>query len=529
MLFKTSMNRTIAGGYATFNYLKQNPPNDFFPASASTPLKDLTSSPRYAKEPEVKLAIAEMATFLKPDQMTNSEGELYNHSSNSSTFHKPNDTERPYVIAYPHDTQEVAEIVKICNKYRIPMVPYSGGTSIEGHFIPTRRGVCIDVSRMDKILALHEDDLDVVVQPGVGWQDLGAYLDPYGLMFGPDPGPGACIGGMVATNCSGTRASRYGTMKDNVIALTVVLSDGTIIKTKNRPRKSSAGYNLTGLFVGSEGTLGIIVEATLKLTVKPEKEVVAVVNFNSLGEAAKTVTDIFKKGIAVNAVELMDDRQMKCIKEMTDDVHGGRKWSDKNLLLFKLGGVSNTVLKDQINIVSSICKKNGGFNIEIAESEADKEAIWSVRKTQLWTSIDWAKKIMPNARAWPTDVAVPVSKLPKLIAETVEDIESNGLMTTVVGHVGDGNIHALVIFPPEQIDVAEKVVKNMVKRAIENEGTVSGEHGVGIGKRDFLEMELGEEAVNVMRRLKLSLDSKMLFNPDKIFKIDPNEDRVDNY
>ncbi|OWB63867.1 hypothetical protein B5S32_g4984 [[Candida] boidinii] len=238
---------------------------------------------------------------------------------------------------------------------------------------------------MNKILAVHEDDLDVVVQPGIGWMELNEELDHYGLMFGCDPGPGAEIGGMVATSCSGTNASRYGTMKENVISLKVVLADGTIIKTKNRPRKSSNGYNLTGLFVGSEGTLGIIVEATLKLHVKPENEIVAIMNFNHIQEAAKTVTDIFRKGIVVNAVELMDDRQMKCIREMTQDIEGGRQWSDKNLLLFKLGG-SPGALKDTVNRVKDICHQNNGFNLEIATSTEEKDEIWRTRKTQLWTS-----------------------------------------------------------------------------------------------------------------------------------------------
>ncbi|CDK24874.1 unnamed protein product [Kuraishia capsulata CBS 1993] len=502
-----------------------NSSDSSFLQTSTTKITDI-SSPVYATPNEVSKAIEEITTITGPEYVKNSAGELLNHSDNSSNFHKPNDNERPDMVVYPGSIEEVAEVVKVCYKYHVPMVPFSGGTSIEGHFIPTRRGICIDVSRLNNVIAIHEDDLDVVVQPGVGWQELGEYLEPYGLMFGPDPGPGAMIGGMVATSCSGTNASRYGTMKENVIALKVVLADGTIVKTKNRPRKSSSGYNLTGLFVGSEGTLGIVVEATLKLHVRPENEVVAIVNFNAVGEAAKTVTDVFKKGIQVNAVELMDDRQMKCFAEMGGD--GTRKWSDKNLLLFKISGTKNG-LKDNLDEIKRICEANNGFNIEVATDEEEKEAIWRARKTQLWTSLDWAKKVIPDARSWPTDVAVPVSALPQMISETVKDIESHGLLTTVVGHVGDGNIHALVIFPKDKLSDAETVVHNMVKRAISYEGTVSGEHGVGIGKREFLEAELGEEAVSTMRRIKMALDPLRLFNPDKIFTIDPNEDRVDNF
>ncbi|OWB69634.1 hypothetical protein B5S30_g5056 [[Candida] boidinii] len=514
----------ILTSYLYYNYISQNEVGNEYRS-----ITDINSleSPKYGDLSDVKKAINEIESVIGLENIKDSSSELLIHSDNSSNFHKPNENERPYIVALPSTIEQVSEIAKICHRYRIPMIPYSGGTSIEGHFIPTRRGICIDVSKMDKILAVHEDDLDVVVQPGIGWMELNEELDQYGLMFGCDPGPGAEIGGMVATSCSGTNASRYGTMKENVISLKVVLADGTIIKTKNRPRKSSNGYNLTGLFVGSEGTLGIIVEATLKLHVKPENEIVAIMNFNHIQEAAKTVTDIFKKGIVVNAVELMDDRQMKCIREMTQDIEGGRQWSDKNLLLFKLGG-SPGALKDTVERVKDICHQNNGFNLEIATSTEEKDEIWRTRKTQLWTSIDWAKRIIPNARAWPTDVAVPVSRLPKVIAETVADIEEHGLMTTVVGHVGDGNIHALVIFPPDKLAAAETVVGKMVQRAIANEGTVSGEHGVGIGKRDFLVAELGQATVDTMRSVKLALDPLRLLNPDKIFKIDPFEKRVEN-
>lgn len=517
------------GWFYCQRYSRQNPPLDVFPLDSVTRLSDLTDSPQYASESEVAVALTEIKALLRDDQITESPNELLNHSDSDSNFHKPHDGERPYIVVYPETEEEVVSLMKVCNKYRVPVVPYSGGTSIEGHYIPTRRGVSIDVGRMNKVLALHDDDLDVVIEPGVGWQELEEYLKPHGLLFGPDPGPGACIGGMVATNCSGTRATRYGTMKDNVIGLRVVLSDGTVIKTKRRPRKSSAGYNMTGLFVGSEGTLGIVTQATLKLHVLPENEVIATVNFDTIEDAARTVTNIFRKGIQVNAVELMDDRQMKCIKEM-DEIHGDKhiNWSDKTMLMFKLGG-SKATLKETTDRVWQIAAQNHGSNWKIAVDQDTKDLMWAARKTQLWTSIEWARKKIPDARSWTTDIAVPVSKLPKVITETVNDIEGHGLITTVVGHVGDGNIHALVIFPPEKIHVAEEVIDNLARRAIENDGTVSGEHGVGIGKRGFLVEELGPDAVGSMRKVKLALDPKMILNPDKVFKIDPAENRADKY
>ncbi|ODV98555.1 hypothetical protein PACTADRAFT_64664 [Pachysolen tannophilus NRRL Y-2460] len=515
---------TSVGWFACDYYTKKiDPPEYLFPLSSTTDVKSL-KPPIYASKDEVKLAIDEIEKILGPENITSSAGELLDHSDNSSNFHKPHESERPYLVCYPTSIEKVQAVVKVCFKYRVPMIPIGGKTSIEGHMIPTHRGIAIDISRMDKIVEFHEDDLDIVVQPGIGWVELNEFLAPYNLLFGPDPCKGAQCGGICATNASGTNASRFGAAKDNVISLTVVLADGSIIKTKQRPRKSSAGYNLTNLFIGSEGTLGIIVEATLKLHVKPKHEIVAMMNFNSLSEATHAVTDIFKKGIQVNACELLDSRQMKVIQEM--DVTT-RKYSDKNLLLFKFGSGSDKSLKEIVSQVKGICFANGGFNYEVAYTEEQKENIWDIRKSQLWITIDWAKSLNPKMKFCPTDSAVPVSSLPQAIEDTVKDIEENGLLTTVVAHAADGNFHALVIFPPEKLEVAQQVIKRMASRAIQYGGTCSGEHGIGIGKREFLVEELGANSIDLMRKLKMAMDPLRLLNPDKVFITDPSENRTE--
>ncbi|ODV60249.1 FAD-binding oxidoreductase [Ascoidea rubescens DSM 1968] len=478
------------------------------------------NSPVYCSNHKLPEALQKIADIVGIENVTNSENEIQSHRDSLGNSFKPLKNEYSNLIVYPTSTEQISKVVRVCNEYRLPIVPYAGGTSLEGQYVPTRNGICLDTSKMAKIIRLNQDDLDIVVQPGVTWQDLNAFLQPYNLFFGPDPGPGAQIGGMVATSCSGTNAFRYGTMKDNVLSMKIVLPDGTLIKTKNRPRKSSAGYNLTNLFIGSEGTLGICTEVTLKLNIIPKHEIIALSYFDSIKDASKTVSDLFKNGIQLNAIELMDSRQMKVINQFS---YTDRKWSENNLLICKIGGPTKNILNDTIDIFEKISSQNNGFNFEIATNEREKTELWSARKTNLWSSIDWAKSMDPDMKYWTTDVAVPVSKLPNVIEETAIDIENSGLNTTIVGHVGDGNYHALIIFPPEKEQIAKQVLNRMIKRAIDNEGTVSGEHGIGLSKRDFLIDELGQDTINTMRKIKLALDPLRIMNPDKIFKIDPND------
>lgn len=491
---------------------------------ASTTKIEILKPLVYASEEKVQYSIAKIARIVGENNITTSSNELTTHSEDPSKFIRAKDTETPYAVVYPTTIEEVSKVVKICFDACIPVVPYSGGTSIEGHYIPTRRGISIDVSRMDKILAIHQDDLDVVVQPGVEWTYLNEQLDEFGLMYGPDPAPGALIGGILGTNASGTNAVRYGAAKDNVLSLKVVLADGTIIKTRQRPRKSSNGYNLTNLFVGSEGTLGIIVEATLKLHVKPQNEVITLMNFKEISDASKTVSELFKNGISCNAVEIMDNRQMNAVVEM--GAGGDRKWYPDHLLLLKISAVDDTSLESILKKVEKVGNNNKAFNIQVARDAEEQADIWRVRKTLLWNSLSWAKKFKPNALVLPTDVCVPMSKLPELITKTMDRLEKANLLATAAGHAGDGNLHILVIFEPDQVEEAHKAINDMSLMAIELDGTVSGEHGIGVSeKREFLEKELGIETIDLMRSVKFALDRKAIMNPDHIFKIDPSESR----
>lgn len=504
--------------YAFFNTRKDNSSN------FSTTKLDSLQPIKYGSPAEFQKAFKEIEEYLGSENITVSESEIESHSDSYYQTHHPSPDQRPRLIVYPKNTEEVSGVLKIAHKYKIPIVPFSGGTSLEGQFIASRSGITIDLNRLDKILKLNDDDLDVIVQPSVSWQDLNEYLAPYGLLFGPDPGPGAQIGGMIATSCSGTNAARYGTMKDNVLGLTIVLADGTIVKTKKRPRKSSAGYNLTGLFVGSEGTLGIVTEATLKLHVKPEDETVAVLNFDTIKDATNSVSAIVRKGIQVNAVEFLDSNMMKCINDVGST---SKTWVEKPTLLIKIGG-SKSIIKELVKTIKEVAAENKSTNFQFANSEEEKSELWSARRLALWSTIDWGRKLVdPKVKVYITDVAVPISKLPKVITETQDDIARSGFNSTTIGHVGDGNFHALILYKDEEAKQAKDLVERMVNRALENDGTCTGEHGVGVGKREYLIKEVGDEAVDTMRRLKLALDPLRLLNADKIFKIDP-EDKNDH-
>ena len=360
------------------------------------------------------------------------------HSGSDWSSYMTPESEKPAMVVYPATTEEVSQIMKVCHKRDIPVTAYSGGTSLEGHFSATRGGICIDFARMDHILALHKEDLDVVVQPALGWELLNEELAKEGLFFPPDPGPGAMIGGMVGTGCSGTNAYRYGTMRDWVASLIVVMADGTIIKTRQRPRKSSAGYDLTRMFIGSEGTLGLVTEATLKVTVKPKSESVAVTTFGTIRQAAECVSKVVGEGVQVAAMEILDDVQMRCIN---DAGATSRQWKEAPTLFFKFAGTANGV-KEQIGIVQKMAKSAGSKSFEFARSDEEKQELWSARKEALWSVM--AQRRDEGDHVWTTDVAVPISRLPEIIEETKEDSQKCGLDTVAtLGHVGDGNFHSM--------------------------------------------------------------------------------------
>ncbi|TGZ83034.1 FAD-binding domain-containing protein [Ascodesmis nigricans] len=485
------------------------------PSTASTaPLPSVSPPNHNVTKPNLEASWADFVAILGKENVSTAIDDRERHATSPWSSHH-SEVPPPFLILYPSTTEEVSQIAKICHDRRIPMTPYSGGTSLEGHFAPTRGGVCIDFRRMDKILEVHEDDLDVVVQPAVGWEDLNEHLRQYNMFFPPDPGPGAMIGGMVGTGCSGTNAARYGTMKDWVLSLTVVLADGTIIKTRQRPRKSSAGYDLTRLFVGSEGTLGLVTEATLKLHTKPPHTSVAVSSFRDISSAARTVSAAAKAGLQLAAIELLDDVQMKCINASGTT---SRMWREQPTLFLKFSGTQSGV-KEQIAAVQKLAKQHGADSFTFAANEHECDELWSARKEALWSVM--ALKRHDNDVVWTTDVAVPLSRLPEIVDETKKDIEKSGLLGAIVGHVGDGNFHAILMFNENtERKIAEDLVHGMVKRAVEMEGTVTGEHGVGLVKRGYLESELGSGTVDTMRRLKLALDPLCLLNCDKVVRME---------
>ncbi|KAF3939120.1 hypothetical protein ABW19_dt0200719 [Dactylella cylindrospora] len=483
--------------------------------SSTVKLEDVPEIYHHVSKHNLSAAWSQFAILLGEENVSCNQEDLEHHSGSSWSSHPANPHERPFMVLYPSTTEQVSEIVKICNHRKIPITAYSGGTSLEGHFAPTRSGVCIDFSHMDKVLALHEDDLDVVVQPAVGWEDLNEMLAEHNLFFPPDPGPGAKIGGMVGTGCSGTNAARYGTMREWVLSLTVVLADGTIIKTRQRPRKSSAGYDLTKMFIGSEGTLGLVTEATLKLTVKPQSESVAVCAFPSVRNAADAASKVIGQGIPVAAVEILDDVQMRCINLSGTT---SRSWKERPTLFFKFTGTPNGV-KEQISQVQAIAKACKSESFEFATSKDERVELWSARKNALWSVMALRKH--HDDQVWTTDVAVPMSKLPDIIEETKNDMTKNDLLGSIVGHVGDGNFHCILLFGEEDREKAEAVVHRMVERAIKMEGTTTGEHGVGLVKRDYLAEELGQSTVDAMRKMKLAFDPLCILNCDKIIRMDP--------
>ncbi|KAJ5376352.1 hypothetical protein N7509_013238 [Penicillium cosmopolitanum] len=484
------------------------------PSSSTTTLQDL-ESPRHNVTPSnLQAAWVDFVEILGKENVSTNAGDLESHSGSDWSSYSAKENEKPFLILYPSTTEEVSRCMKICHARLIPVTPYSGGTSLEGHFASTRGGVCIDFRRMDQIISLHKRDLDVVVQPALGWEDLNEELAKDGLFFPPDPGPGAMIGGMVGTGCSGTNAYRYGTMREWVLSLTVVLADGTVIKTRQRPRKSSAGYDLTRLFIGSEGTLGLVTEATLKLTVKPQSTNVAVASFGSIANAAECVTSVVEAGIPVAGVEILDDVQMKCINASQST---SRQWKESPTIFFKFTGTPAAV-KEQIGMVQKLANKASGKSFEFAKGEEEMTELWSARKQALWSVM--AMRRGADDHVWTTDVAVPMSKLPDIIEATKADMTESGLLAGICGHVGDGNFHAIILFNDGEKKVAEGVVHRMVKRAVEMEGTVTGEHGVGLVKRDYLAHELGETTVDAMRRLKLAYDPLRLLNCDKVVRIE---------
>jgi D-lactate dehydrogenase (cytochrome) len=424
------------------------------------------------------------------------------------SFHAP---APPDGVVFVQSTEEVTDVVKLCAQHKVPMIAFGTGTSLEGHVAALHGGICIDVSQMNKVLRVSVDDLDVTVQPGVTRKQLNEYLRDTGLFFPIDPGADASLGGMTATRASGTNAVRYGTMRENVLSLTAVLADGRVIRTAHRARKSAAGYDLTRLFVGSEGTLGVITEITLRLYGIPEQISAAVCPFPTIKDAVDTTVMIIQAGIPIARVELLDALQMDAVNK-----YSKLDYAVAPTLLFEFHGTKAGV-EEQIEMVKEFAAEHGGSEFRFASSMEERNKLWQARHDGYYAVL----ALRPGGKGLATDVCVPISRLTECITETTEDLSKCSVPAAIVGHVGDGNFHiAFVIDPDSPAEMKEITALNdrLVHRALAMDGTCTGEHGVGYGKMDFLQAEHGE-ALSVMRQIKKALDPDNIMNPGKIVRM----------
>ncbi|AWM86269.1 FAD-binding oxidoreductase [Microvirga sp. 17 mud 1-3] len=415
----------------------------------------------------------------------------------------------PDAVVYPQTTEEVSEIVRLCLRYNVPLIPFGAGTSLEGHINAPYGGVCIDMSLMKRIIAVHEEDLDCVVEAGVTRKELNEHLRDKGLFFPIDPGADASIGGMVATRASGTNAVRYGTMKDAVLSLTVVMPDGEVVRTASRAKKSSAGYDLTRFFVGSEGTLGIVTEITLKLHGIPEAISAGICPFPDVKSACDAVIMTIQSGIPIARIELLDELQVRAV-----NAYSKLTLPESPLLLLEFHG-STAGVQEQAERFGDIATEFGGGPFEWATKPEERSRLWQARHDSYWA----ARGLRPGAQSVATDVCVPISRLAECVDETKRDIAESGLIAPIVGHVGDGNFHVQPLVnmdDPAEIEACEAFVDRLVRRALAMEGTCTGEHGVGQKKIKYLQIEHGPAALALMRALKQAVDPHNILNPGKI-------------
>lgn len=424
----------------------------------------------------------------------------------------------PDAVVWPETTEEVSTIARLCHAFRVPMIPFGVGSSLEGHVIPLHGGVSIDLSRMNRILALHVDDLDASVQAGVTRKQLNAWLHDSGLFFPIDPGADATLGGMTATRASGTNAVRYGSMREAVLALTVVLADGRVIHTGTRARKSAAGYDLTRLFVGSEGTLGIVTEITVRLHPHLEAVSAAVCGFPDVAAAARTVIQTIQSGVPVARAELLDALSMRAINAFSKT-----NWPEVPTLFFEFHGTVAGVA-EQAETVQALAHGHGGTDFRWATRQEERTQLWSARHDAYFACL----QLRPGSRSLTTDVCVPISRLAECIEATAADIAGMPMPVPLLGHVGDGNFHLLVLTDPDdpnEREAAQALSHRLVLRALAMGGTCTGEHGVGFGKMGYLAEEHGE-ALDVMRAIKRALDPYGLMNPGKIVETGAQDARL---
>ncbi|MBF0335354.1 MAG: FAD-binding protein [Alphaproteobacteria bacterium] len=421
------------------------------------------------------------------------------------SWHTP---EPPDAVAFAESTEEVAAIVRLCAASGVPVIPFGTGTSLEGHVMARKGGVTIDLMRMNRVLEVRPQDMDVTVQAGVTRKQLNEWVRDTGLFFPVDPGADASLGGMAATRASGTSAVRYGTMRENVLNMTVVLADGQIIRTARRARKSAAGYDLTRLMVGSEGTLGVITEVTLRLHGIPEAVSAAVCAFPDLVAAVDTVIATIQAGVPVARIELLDSVMMGAV-----NAHAKLDYPVRPTLFFEFHGSASGVA-EQAATVEALAGEMGGLGFQWATRPEDRTRLWQARHEALWAGL----ALRPGAKAWTTDVCVPISALADCIDQTRKDADALPFPSGIVGHVGDGNFHVLYMIDPAdpaEVKLVEEANHRLVARALEMDGTCTGEHGVGYGKMRFLDAEHGP-AMAAMRAVKAALDPKGIMNPGKI-------------
>jgi len=448
--------------------------------------------------------VAELATLLG-DRVTTSSGIRDHHGKDESYFPYA----APDAVVFPHTTEEVRDVVNICRRHRVPMIPYGVGTSLEGHILAVNGGVTIDLSQMNQVLAVNEEDLDAVVQAGVTRKQLNEYIKHTGLFFAVDPGADATLGGMAATRASGTNAVRYGTMRENVISLKVVLADGRIILTSRRPKKSAAGYDLTRLFVGSEGTLGIITEVTVRLYPVQEAMSAAVCAFDSVDGCTKAVIESIQAGIPVARCDIVCEKTIAAI-----NAYKKTDYRVAPTVFFEFHGTAASVI-EQAEAVQAIAKENGGMDFQWATRPEDRNRLWDARHDAYFACL----QLRPGSRAVSTDVCVPISRLAECVSETMEDAKNYFAPVPLLGHIGDGNFHLMLLVDPEkpeETEIAKAFNRRLVQRALAMEGTCTGEHGVGLGKQASLRSELGDDVIAVMQDIKRLFDPENLLNPGKV-------------
>lgn len=424
----------------------------------------------------------------------------------------PYPTMLPDAVIFAESTDEVVRVVQLCNAYKIPLIPYGAGSSLEGHILAIEGGITIDLTAMNKIISLNAEDLTVSVQPGLTRKQLNEQIRDTGLFFPIDPGADASLGGMAATRASGTNAVRYGTMRENVVSLTVVTALGKVVRTARRARKSSAGYDLTRIFVGSEGTLGIITEVTVKLYPQPEAVSAAVCNFPTVHEAVQCVIQTIQLGVPVARVELLDASAV-----MASNRYSKLTLRETPLLLFEFHG-SVAGVKEQAEIVQEIAKDCGGLDFEWAERPEDRNRLWTARHNAYFAGL----QLRPGCKASTTDVCVPISRLAECIDAATKELAAASFPSTIVGHVGDGNFHVLMLVDPDspaEWEESEEINHRLVRQAIQADGTCTGEHGIGLHKMQFMAEEHGEDALDLMRALKTAFDPNNILNPGKVIQL----------